>query len=310
MKIFITGSKGMVGRSICEHHDSIHHEIIKPSSKDLNLLDAIAVEDFIQLEKPDLIIHAAGVVGGIQANLNQPKKFFYDNLQMGINLINCSKNLGIKKFLNIASSCMYPRNAVNPLKEEEILKGELEPTNEGYALAKICVERLCRYINSEDKSFIYKTLIPCNIYGKYDKFSPKVAHMVPAVIYRIYEAKINNINEIKIWGDGKARREFMYNEDLADAIWFSVKKINDLPQTINIGMGKDYSISEYYKEIGSVMKFNGNYIYDLTKPIGMKKKLVDSSKINELGWQPNFNLKEGIKLTYEYFLSVYKDLNL
>ena len=300
----------MVGRSICEHHESIHHEIIKPSSKDLNLLDAIAVEDFIQVEKPDLIIHAAGVVGGIQANLNQPKKFFYDNLQMGINLINCSKNLGIKKFLNIASSCMYPRNAVNPLKEEEILKGELEPTNEGYALAKICVERLCRYINSEDKSFIYKTLIPCNIYGKYDKFSPNVAHMVPAVIYRIYEAKINNINEIKIWGDGKARREFMYNEDLADAVWFSVKKINDLPQTINIGMGKDYSISEYYKEIGSVMKFNGNYIYDLTKPIGMKKKLVDSSKINELGWQPNFNLKEGIKLTYEYFLSVYKDLNL
>ena len=303
-KILITGSKGMVGRSICERSEADLHKILSPSSAELNLLEADVVERYLKYEKPDFIIHSAGVVGGITANIAEPTKFFYENLQMGINLVNKAKKLGVKNFLNIASSCMYPRNAINPLNESLILEGELEPTNEGYALAKICVERFCKYITSEKSDFKYKTLVPCNIFGKYDKFDPEVAHMLPAIINRIHTSKMKNDNHIKIWGDGKARREFMYSEDLADAIWFCLKKIDDLPQTINIGVGKDYSVREYYDEVSRVVNLKSIYEYDLSKPVGMAQKLLDSSLINKLGWKPKFTLKEGIKATYNYFLSL------
>ena len=305
-KILITGSRGMVGRSICENVEANKHELIKPSKEELNLIDPDIVENFLNREKPDIVIHAAGVVGGILANISEPTRFFYDNLQIGLNLVTKSKKIGIKKFLNIASSCMYPRNAKNPLHEKLILNGDLEPTNEGYALAKVCIERLCKYIVSEDKEFKYKTLVPCNIFGKYDKFDPKIAHMLPAIINRMHSAKCNNKNVIKIWGDGNVRREFMYSEDLAEAIWFCVNKINQLPQTINIGMGEDHTIKKYYSEVSDVINLECKYEYDLSKPVGMKQKLLDSSKINKLGWEPKFSLREGIKSTYEYFISLNK----
>ena len=304
VKILVTGARGMVGKSICEHIDSSNHEILKPSKLELNLLNPISTKKFLHDTKPQLIIHAAGVVGGIEANIKEPKKYFYDNLQIGLNLINYSQELGINNFLNIASSCMFPRNAENPLTEDLILKGELEPTNEGYALAKICMERLCKYICSEDNSYLYKTIVPCNIYGKYDKFDLDVAHMLPSVIHRMHNAKKMNENSIEIWGDGKARREFMYSEDLANAIWFCVEKIDQLPQTLNIGMGRDYSVFEYYDQVSKVINLKCNYVYDLSKPVGMNQKLLDSSLINKLGWNPKFSLIDGIKATYNYFLSL------
>ena len=305
-KILVTGSRGMVGKSICENLEANKHQLIKPSKAELNLININAVENYLNKEKPDIIIHAAGIVGGILANISEPTRFFYDNLQMGLNLVITSKKIGVKNFINIASSCMYPRNAKNPLLEDYILNGYLESTNEGYALAKVCIERLCKYIVSEDKEFNYKTLVPCNIFGKYDKFNPKVAHMLPAIISRMHLAKINNKNLIKVWGNGSARREFMYSEDLADAIWFCVNKIDHLPQTINIGMGEDHSIKEYYSEVSSVINLECKYEYDLSKPVGMKQKLLDSSQINKLGWKPKFSLREGIKSTYEYFISLNK----
>ena len=305
-KILITGSRGMVGRSICEQSDADLHEILNPSSAELNLLEADEIESYLECEKPDIIIHSAGVVGGITANISEPTKFFYENLQMGLNLVSKAKKSGVKNFFNIASSCMYPRNAKNPLNESLILKGELEPTNEGYALAKICIEKFCKYITAENSGLKYITLVPCNIFGKYDKFDLEIAHMLPAIINKMHTSKMNNDNHIKIWGDGKARREFMYAEDLAEAIWFCVKRINQLPQTLNIGMGRDYSVREYYDQVSKVVNLKCIYEFDTSKPIGMSQKLLDSSLINNLGWKPKYSLKEGIKATYKYFLSLNK----
>jgi GDP-L-fucose synthase len=196
---------------------------------------------------------------------------------------------------------MYPREAQNPLQEELILKGELEPTNEGYAIAKVVATRLCEYIVKENPALQYKTVIPCNLYGKYDKFSPEHSHMVPAVIKKIYEAKQNNATEIDIWGDGLARREFMYTADLADFVFYALDHFDKMPQNINVGLGFDYTINEYYEAIAAAVGFTGKFVHDLSKPIGMKQKLIDDSKLKQFGWQHKTSLKEGIKKTLDYF---------
>jgi len=273
-KILITGSRGMVGRNIAEFSKAKDYILLTPSSKELNLLDRISVDDYIKENEPDIVIHCAGVVGGIQANIANPVKFLVDNTQMGLNIIMASQEAGIKNFINMSSSCMYPREAINPLGEELILKGELEPTNEGYALAKITSTRLCEYINKEDDSFQYKTVIPCNLYGKYDKFDSKHSHMLPAVIQKVHEAKEANVDS-DIWGSGKARREFMYAEDLADFIYYALENFDKMPQNINVGLGHDYTINEYYQAIAKVVGYKGKFIHDLTKPIGMKQKLLN-----------------------------------
>ena len=222
MRILITGGNGMVGKNILEHHKTSNYEIFAPSSSELNLRDYNSVNNYIAKNKPEIIIHTAGLVGGIQANISRPVDFLVFNLDMGRNIIMASKENGVKYFLNMASSCMYPREGQNPLKEDLILKGELEPTNEGYAIAKVVATRLCEYIVKENPSLQYKTVIPCNLYGKHDKFSPENSHMIPAVIKKIYEAKQNNAKEIDIWGDGLARREFMYTGDLADFLFYAL----------------------------------------------------------------------------------------
>ncbi|WP_170000221.1 GDP-L-fucose synthase [Campylobacter sp. RM9328] len=301
-KILITGSSGMVGRNIVEFEKSKKHVLLTPSSKDLNLLDRKLVDNYIKETKPDIVIHCAGRVGGIQANLANPVAFLAENTQIGLNIIMGSYENGVKKFINMSSSCMYPKNAINPLKEELILKGELEPTNEGYAIAKITSTRLCEYINRENKEFQYKTIIPCNLYGRYDKFNPKDSHMLPAVIKKIYEAKVNNQNTVEIWGDGKARREFMYVEDLADFTYFALENYEKMPQNINVGLGHDYTINEYYKAIAEVIGYKGNFTHDLSKPVGMKQKLIDDAELKNFGWRYKTSLKDGIQKTYEYYL--------
>jgi GDP-L-fucose synthase len=302
IKILVTGSNGMVGKNIVEHANSKHYGLLTPSSKDLNLLNRENIDSYLKTHKPDIVIHCAGIVGGIQANMANPVKFLVDNTQMGLNIIMGSKDAGIKQFINMSSSCMYPREAVNPLGEELILKGELESTNEGYALAKITSTRLCEYINKEDSSFIYKTVIPCNLYGKYDKFDPKHSHMLPAVIKKIHEAKENNQKTLDIWGDGEARREFMYAEDLADFIYYALENFDSMPQNINVGLGEDYTINEYYKAISKVIGYEGEFIHDLSKPVGMKQKLIDDTKLKEFGWGYKTSLDNGIKKIFKYYL--------
>jgi len=302
MKILLTGARGMVGRNILEHDSALEHDILAPSSTELNLLDRHKVQVYLDENKPDMIIHAAGIVGGIQANISEPVKFLVDNMQMGLNVLMAAKEAGVTKLMNLSSSCMYPRDAVNPLSEELILKGELEPTNEGYALAKVTSTRLCEYIHREDASYQYKTVIPCNLYGRFDKFDPKHSHMIPAVIKKISDAKANGVTQLDVWGDGLARREFMYAGDLADFIFYAIPRFEAMPQNINVGLGQDYTINEYYQVIAKVVGFTGEFVHDLSKPVGMKQKLINDEKLKQFGWSHSTTLSNGIRQSYDYFL--------
>lgn len=301
-KILITGSKGMVGRNIVESEKAKNYTLLTPSSSELNLLDRLSVDNYIKANSPDIVIHCAGRVGGIQANMAYPVAFLVDNTHMGLNIIMSAYESGIKSFINMSSSCMYPRDAQNPLGEELILKGELEPTNEGYAIAKVASTRLCEYIHRENSEYHYKTIIPCNLYGRYDKFDPKHSHMLPAVIKKIHDAKVSNQTTLDIWGDGKARREFMYAADLADFVYYALENFESMPQNINAGLGTDYTINEYYTAIAEVIGYKGNFIHDLTKPVGMKQKLIDDTKLQKFGWSYKTSLNDGIQKTYEYYL--------
>lgn len=304
MKILLTGGSGMVGRNIQDYAQLYRDdEILTPSSRELNLLDFESVKDYLKQHQPNFIIHAAGIVGGIQANIDNPVKFLVDNLQMGQNIVLAAQGVGIKKLLNLGSSCMYPRSAPNPLREEQILTGALEPTNEGYALAKIVTAKLCSYCSQESASEQkYKTLIPCNLYGKYDKFDGVKSHMIPAALYKLHQAKVKNAENVEIWGDGTARREFMYAEDLADAVFYALENFDRMPDMLNIGLGHDFSINEYYEAVSTIVGFKGSFEYDLTKPVGMKQKLVSTEKLEDFGWKHRYSLADGLQKTYQYYL--------
>lgn len=293
----------MVGRNILEHSKIDNYEVIAPNSKELDLTDSIAVDAFVRRVQPEMVIHAAGLVGGIQANLANPIKFLEHNLNIGRNIIMASHLAGVRKFLNLASTCMYPRNSVKPLYEEMILAGPLEPTNEGYALAKIIATRLCQYIRQEDPTAQYKTMIPCNLFGRYDKFDPRNSHLLPAIIHKIHTAKIRAEPIVEIWGDGTARREFMYSGDLADAILRAVDDFDAFPDLMNCGIGKDYTINQYYQTVAKVIGWKGQFHHDLSKPIGMKRKLCAIERQRSWGWQAPTILRDAIVKTYDFYLN-------
>ncbi|MGB2153671.1 MAG: NAD-dependent epimerase/dehydratase family protein, partial [Flavobacteriaceae bacterium] len=250
------------------------------------------------------VIHCAGLVGGIQTNIEKPYSFLFSNTLMGLNLVNACVNQRIRKVINLGSSCMYPKDQTSNLNEEDILTGPLEPTNEGYAIAKITVSKLCEYAKREYK-LDYKTIIPCNLYGKYDKFDPEKSHMIPAAIRKLHKAKTSK-KTATIWGDGGARREFMYVEDLVDFISYALKNYNKIDHIMNVGLGYDFSIKEYYDAIAEVVGYNGDFEYDLTKPSGMKRKLCDVTKQKKIGWKPKNSLTEGLQKTYQYYLDTYE----
>jgi GDP-L-fucose synthase len=302
MKILIPGSTGMVGRNIVEALVGSAHEILSPDRKSLNLFDENNVLSYLDTNKPDFIIHCAGKVGGIQANIEDPLGFYIENHDMGRNLILSAYKVGIPRLLNLGSSCMYRRNAPNPLKEEQVLTGELEPTNEGYALAKVGIQRLCSYIVKKNPTLQYKTLIPCNLYGRYDKFDPIKAHLIPSAIRKIHEAKINNEKSVVIWGDGTARREFLYAGDVADFIFKKLSCFDVWPELMNLSAVIDHTVTEYYEVAKDVIGYQGEFEFDVTKPVGMKQKLVDASLQRALGWVPPTSLHDGITKTYAYFL--------
>jgi len=303
MKVWITGATGMVGRNLIEHAKAEHHQLLTPSRADLNLLDKESIINWLDKYKPDAVIHAAGKVGGIQANIANPTEFLTSNIEIGLNVITSCMKFNIKKLINLGSSCMYPKEAKTPSNVDCILTNSLEPTNEGYALSKIVSQRLCQYYTQNNIDSNYKTLIPCNIYGKYDSFKEEDSHLVPSIIRKIHEAKVKGINHVEIWGSGKARREFMYAEDLADAIWFCLENISKLPHSTNIGLGYDYTIMEYYKNIAEILNFKGTFKMNLNKPEGMKQKIVEIDVISQLGWKHNIEFKKGIEITYAYFKS-------
>lgn len=302
IRILLTGGGGMVGRNLLEHSAIGEFEVLAPRSNELDLRDFVAVQAYINKHQPDMVIHAAGKVGGIQANMREPVSFLRDNLDMGRNIVWASRQAGIKRLIGLGSSCMYPRNHSEPLREELLLTGELEPTNEGYALAKVVTERLCEYIMREDVSYQYKTLIPCNLYGRHDKFDPVHSHLIPAIIHKVYLAKQTGQPSVEIWGDGHARREFMYAGDFADAIVRAIKEFDSLPVVMNVGLGYDYTINEYYQVAADVMGYTGSFVHDLSKPVGMARKLVSVEKLKTWGWTAKNDLRTGIERTYKFYM--------
>ena len=300
MKILITGSRGMLGKNILEHSKAKNYEFLTPNSKELNLLESFQVDAYFKKHDIDMVMHCAGLVGGIQANLVNPVDFLNNNLCMGMNLVNGALRNNVENFINMGSTCMYPKDYNSPLEESYILAAPLEPTNEGYALAKITVAKLCEYISKQYK-LNYKTLIPCNLYGRWDKFGVNNSHMIPAAIRKIDLAKQNNDKVVEIWGSGNARREFMYASDCADAIFYALERIVEIPQYMNIGLGYDYSVNNYYNYIAQIIGYHGAFAHDLSKPEGMLHKLSSITLLNNLGWNAQYDITDGITKTYQFY---------
>lgn len=302
-KLFLTGAHGMVGKNVLAHPDAQEWTILAPTSSELDLTDAHAVRAFFAAEKPDAVVHAAGKVGGIQANMADPVGFLDINVTIGRNVIMEAHKAGVSQLVNLASTCMYPAGAPNPLTEDMILTAPLEPTNEGYALAKIMATRMCQYISAQDSAAQYKTLIPCNLFGLYDKFDPKHSHLVPAIIHKMHIAKTAGAETVEIWGDGTARREFMFAADLADAVHRSLGDTDTLPDLMNVGLGHDHTINAYYETVAEIVGWEGRFVHDLSKPVGMKQKLTDTCRQTAWGWSPQTSLKDGLSATYEHYLN-------
>ena len=303
MRIFVTGGNGMVGRNLVEAlEDAGGCEVLAPSRQELDLLDAAAVQDFVDTARPDAIVHCAGRVGGIQANLASPTAFLHDNITMGLNVLQAARRAETAKVVNLSSSCMYPREAENPLREDAILTGPLEPTNEGYALAKIAVMRMGQYINREVGREQVKTLIPCNLYGRYDSFDPAKSHLVPAILVKLHQAKQQGHGEVEIWGTGEARREFMYAGDCADAIVEAVDRFETLPELMNVGIGSDHTVNEYCATAAKIVGWEGDFVHDTDRPVGMARKLCSTERQEAWGWKSSHTLEQGLAKTYRFYL--------
>ena len=299
-KIYIAGHRGLAGSAIVRQLRSQGYvNIITRTSAELDLRCQAAVDAFFRAFRPEYVFLAAAKVGGIWANNRYPAEFIYDNLAIATNVIHAAHCYGVKKLLFLGSSCIYPKYASQPLKEEYLLTGELEPTNEWYAVAKIAGIKLCQaYRRQYDANFI--AVMPANLYGINDNFDLETAHVLPALLRKFHEAKAAGMSAVTVWGSGKARREFLYVDDLAEACCFLMQNY-DGEEIINVGTGTDITIRELAELIREIVGFNGDIIYDRTKPDGTFQKLLDVTKINRLGWQAKIGLREGIEKTYRWF---------
>jgi GDP-L-fucose synthase len=233
--------------------------------------------------------------------MREPVRFLTENWDMGRNVVLGARAAGVPRLINLGSSCMYPKDSRRTLREEDILSGPLEPTNEAYAVAKSAVQRLCDYVGRETPAFRYKTLIPCNLYGRYDAFDPRRSHLAAAVIHKLHRAKAEDRDTVDIWGDGSARREFLYAGDLADAILAAIERFDSLPLVMNVGAGVDHTVNEYYQVAAEVVGYTGRFVHDLSKPVGMMRKLMDVSRAAAWGWTAGTPLKEGLARAYEFY---------
>ncbi|WP_304198667.1 GDP-L-fucose synthase [Flavobacterium alvei] len=305
-KIYIAGHRGMVGSAIWRTLSAKGYtNLIGASSANLDLRNQDAVRDFISKEKPDVVIDAAAKVGGILANNNYPYQFIMENMQIQNNLIDSALQAGIEKFIFLGSSCIYPRLAPQPLKEDYLLTSDLEPTNEWYAIAKITGVKACQAIRKQfGKDYV--SLMPTNLYGTYDNFDLNTSHVLPAMMRKFHEAKENNHAPVTLWGSGTPLREFLFVDDMAEAVVFALE--NTLPDYLyNVGTGVDLTIKELAETIQKITGHKGEIIWDATKPDGTPRKLMDISKMHDLGWKHKVDLEEGIQLTYDWFLEHVND---
>lgn len=300
-KIYVAGHRGLVGSAIVrELKKKGYTNIIGKTHKELDLMNSVAVEDFFKEEKPEYVFLAAAKVGGIYANSTYPADFIYENLQIQNNIIGNAHKYGVKKLMFLGSSCIYPKICPQPIKEEYLLSGYLEETNEAYALAKISGLKMCQYFNKQyGTNFI--SVMPTNLYGPYDNFHPENSHVMPALIRRFHEAKVNNANEVVVWGSGTPLREFLYSEDMADACIYLMEnyKGNDF---FNIGTGKEITIKGLAELIKDVVGYEGEIVWDSTKPDGTPRKLLDVSRLEKAGWKYKMELKDGIREAYKWFI--------
>lgn len=297
MKILVTGAAGMVGRNLLADPRAERHQILSPSRLDLDLTDAIACETFLLRERPDLVIHLAAIVGGIQANIDAPARFLSDNLAISLNLLSAAHRAATPRLINLGSSCMYPRDQERALREDDLLTGALEPTNESYALAKIAAWKLTQAFGREAPGRLWRTLIPPNLYGPYDRYDPVRSHLVAAAIAKMEVALRTGAAEVEIWGDGTARREFLFAGDLADFIWSFHQRLEDLPETLNVGVGEDATVNEYYAAVANALGYHGAFRHDLSRPVGMRRKVMDVTAQARLGWGPATLVGEGLAIT-------------
>ncbi|MDB4297779.1 GDP-L-fucose synthase [Flavobacteriaceae bacterium] len=301
-KIYIAGHRGMVGSAVYRTLEKEGYtNLLGRTSKELDLKDTNAVKSFFEKEKPSIVIDAAARVGGILANNNYPYQFLMENMQIQNNLIDQSLKSGVDKFIFLGSSCIYPKFAPQPLKEEFLLTDSLEPTNEWYAIAKITGVKACQAIRNQfNKDFV--SLMPTNLYGTHDNFDLETSHVLPAMIRKFHEAKLNNNSDVVLWGSGTPMREFLFVDDMAKSVVFALENV--LPEYLyNIGTGEDLTIKELAETIQKVIGHTGNLIWDSSKPDGTPRKLMDISKMHRLGWKHQVVLEEGIKTTYEWFLN-------
>ena len=300
-KIYIAGHRGMVGSACWRLLEKLgYSNLMGRTSNELDLRNQSQVYNFIKDSKPDVIIDAAARVGGIVANKEYPYQFLMDNMHIQNNLISSAHELNIAKFIFLGSSCIYPHSAPQPLKEEYLLTGSVEPTNEWYAIAKISGVKLCEAIRRQfGKDFV--SLMPTNLYGSNDNFDLQTSHVLPAMLRKFHEAKENNHSDVNLWGTGRPMREFLHVDDLANAVVFALENV--LPDYLyNVGAGTDITIKELADTIQSQVGHKGNINWDSSKPDGITRKLMDSSKMIQLGWRPTYNLQEGIASTYSWFL--------
>jgi len=300
-KIFVAGHKGMVGSAItrCLRRNGFD-DLVQATSDELDLRNTADVNRFFDENRPRFVFLAAAKVGGIYANDTYPAEFLYDNLMIEANVIHASHRFGVEKLLFLGSSCIYPKFASQPIREDSLLTGELEPTNQAYAIAKIAGIKLCQaYHRQYGSRFI--SVMPTNLYGYGDNYHPENSHVLPALLRRFHEAKAENRPEVVIWGTGKPLREFMFADDLAEACVFLMENYED-PELINVGTGEEVSILELAKMIGDVVGYSGQITFDPTKPDGTPRKLLDSSRLHALGYKHNISLRDGLKKTYADFL--------
>ena len=301
-RIYVAGHRGLVGSAIFrELQRQGFSNVIGKTRAELNLMDAGAVKQFFEQERPEYVFLAAAKVGGIHANNALPASFLYDNLEIQNNIIHSAQTTGTRKLLFLGSSCIYPKLAPQPLKEKYLLTGPLEPTNEWYAIAKIAGIKMCQaYRRQYGSDFI--SAMPTNMYGPNDNFDLETSHVLPALIRKFHEAKVNSSPEVICWGTGTPRREFLYSDDLARACVFLMENYSE-EQFINVGYGSDITIKELAEMVQRVVGYSGAIRWDTNKPDGTPRKLMDTSRLNELGWKAEVDLETGIRLTYEAFLS-------
>ncbi len=300
-KIYIAGHTGLVGSAIVrELKQQEYKNLVVVSHNNLDLRSQADTVNFFKQEKPDYVFMAAATVGGIVINNKKPGTFFYDNMAMGLNVIQAAYATGVKKLLYLGSNCIYPREAEQPYKESSLLTGSLEKTNEAYAIAKIACLKMCEFYNREyGTDFI--SCMPCSAYGPGDNFDPEGSHVVPAFIRKFHEAKVNDKPEVVMWGSGKPFREFIFIDDIAKAAIFLMQNYSG-NETVNIGTGTEYRICELAEIIKNVVGYKGNIVNDLSKPDGVPKKLIDSKKLFSMGWKPEISFEEGIRITYKDYM--------